>query len=78
MKYYIESDCKIPVFTKWWKLSRFAVGMVFGICAVWPTSLFYKKTWPNITTVKKVALRYTWIGVVVNLVLFILSFNHYQ
>lgn len=78
MKYYVESGLKIPMFTKGWKLGRFITGMVFGICAVWPTSLFYKKTWPNITTVKKVALRYTWIGVAVNLVLFILSFNHYQ
>lgn len=49
--------------------------MVFGIFSIWPTSHFYKKTWPNITTVRKVALRYTWLGAAVNLILFALSFN---
>lgn len=75
MKYYIESGLKIPTFTKGWKLGRFITGMVFGIFSIWPTSHFYKKTWPNITTVRKVALRYTWLGAAVNLILFALSFN---
>ena len=61
MKYYVESGLKIPTFTKGWKLGRFITGMVFGIFSIWPTSHF--------------ALRYTWLGAAVNLILFALSFN---
>lgn len=76
MQYFtIEGGYKVPKFTKGWKAGRFAIGACFGLLSIWPTAFFYKKAFPNIPTVKKVSLKYTWMGALVNLVLFALSFN---
>ena len=76
MKYRtIKGGYKVPMLTKGWEATRFAIGVIFGVFAILPTSLFYKIAFPNIPTVKKIALKYTWLGAAVNLALFALSFK---
>jgi hypothetical protein len=76
MKYRtIKGGYRVPMFTKGWETSRFAIGLIFGLFSIWPTSFFYRKAFPNIPTVRRIALRYTWLGAAVNLILFALSFN---
>lgn len=65
----IDGGYKVPMFTKSWKLRKVAVGMVFGILAPCFVPLYYNLTCPNIKTVRKVAMKYTWLGIVLHLVL---------
>lgn len=70
MKYRtIDGRYKVPMFTRDWKLRKVAAGLIFGVLSPCIVSFYYSLTCPNIKTVGKVAMRYTWLGIALHLVL---------
>lgn len=79
MKYremvYGNNKYMVPDLTKGWKLKWLAFGFFFSILAPVTATIWYRTRMPNMPTVRKVAVKWSYFGAIPGLLLFCLSFS---
>lgn len=70
MKYYTnEMGYSIPVLSKGWKAMWLVAGLIANFLAPLFAFFYYPKKLPNFPTVRKVALKFSLIGVVAGIII---------
>lgn len=74
MKYYYIKNHKIPRFTKGFKALWLILGFVMPVFAVILAYIIYRIRFPRVTTVRKVAMHWALLGLLIYAVIFIIRF----
>lgn len=69
MKYYLAEDgiTKIPLLTKGWKARWLVGGLFFGVGAIIIAFFLYRIKFPNLPTLKKIAIIWSLWGILVRI-----------